>query len=65
MDCVIARLRKKSWQSIMRNLICKTSIVKFFFMFDYRLLRHSLCSFLVMTENLLSRHCENRNAIRG
>ena len=34
---VIARNFKKfSWQSIMRNLICKASIVKFFFMLDYR-----------------------------
>ncbi|MCI5633713.1 hypothetical protein [Helicobacter sp.] len=44
---VIARKFKKfSWQSIMRNLICKASIVKFFFMLDYRLLR--LC--LAMTK---------------
>ncbi|WP_285817370.1 hypothetical protein [Helicobacter rodentium] len=33
----------------MWNLICKDSIVKFFFMLDYGLLRHSLCSFLAMT----------------
>ncbi|WP_211246915.1 hypothetical protein, partial [Helicobacter rodentium] len=62
---IARKFEKFSWQSIMWNLICKASIVKFFFMLDYRLLRHSLCSFLAMTENLLSRHCENRNAIRG